>query len=85
MTKHQTPKAALINRLACSYTKALCQNPKDTLYANIERMVEENPVVAASLEMLAALQLVAKTIADPNGTDSDFEDAVFAAIASAKP
>lgn len=35
-------------------------------------------------EMLNALDLVAKSIADPNGTSSDFEDVIFKAITKAK-
>ena len=41
-------------------------------------------LIAASPDMLSALKLVVKTVASPNGSDSDFEDQVFAAIAKAE-
>lgn len=41
-------------------------------------------LIAAAPELLEACELVAKTIANPNGSDSDFEDVLFSAIAKAK-
>ena len=46
--------------------------------------IKQGRLIAAAPDMLEALELVAKTIANPNGTDSHFEDKLFAAINKAK-
>lgn len=49
-------KRWVIEQLSKFYTEALCKNPKDSVYDNIERAVERLPVVANSWELLEALE-----------------------------
>lgn len=54
MTNHY----ALVSRLFAAYTKAVCQNPKSTIHANIEAAVESIPLYNAAPDLLEVLQRI---------------------------
>lgn len=58
---------AITNALATSYTKALVHNPKDTVFANMERAVLDNPEIVRAVnshaDLVEALRVAQSAIA----------------------
>lgn len=80
-----TPREALINRLACSYTKALALNPKDTLYDNIARMVDDTPALVESYGLVEALEIALCEIQKGGTVDREIVlEKLLAALASTR-
>ena len=48
--------ANIIDILAIRYTKHLALNPRDTIQANMQRAVDELPMIKAAPELLEALE-----------------------------
>lgn len=58
--------AAITTKLASAYTKAVLHNPKDTVYANIERAVVSCPYIVRACnahdDLVAALETVQRNM-----------------------
>lgn len=75
-----------LSQLAPAYTKAVVQNRNDTVWANMERAIEQCPVVKAAPDLLAALIELNQWVIDNSGVampQGTFE-VVQAAIQKAK-
>ena len=71
MTEPSANQKQVIEWLAASYAKAVVNNPKDTIWANMERAVMDRPVVANAIDIYSRLTKISCGECDGTGVAHD--------------